>query len=107
MLKPSRELQFSTQQLVGVFLGILALGTFVFLLGISIGKKQTLLSGADGASPKIEKVAAGTPLTGDPARSDIQKELDAHARSVQTAPLKTEPSPSPIQSPLIFTFRRG
>ncbi len=99
MAKPSRELQFSTQQLIGVFLGILALGIFVFLLGISIGKKQTVLSAAGGAAPKIENVAARTPLTGDPARSDIQKELDAHALSVQTTPLKTGPPPSRIESP--------
>jgi cell division septation protein DedD len=99
MAKPSRELQFSTQQLIGVFLGILALGIFVFLLGISIGKKQTVLAAAGGAAPaaRTENVAARTPVTGNPARTDIQKELDAHARSVQTAPPKTEASP--IESP--------
>ena len=51
MAKPSRELQFSTHQLIGVFLGILALGIFVFLLGVSIGKKQALLAAAGGAAP--------------------------------------------------------
>ncbi len=101
MTKPSRELQFSTQQLIGVFLGILALGIFVFLLGISIGKKRTVLAAAGGAVPaaKTESVAARTPVTGEPVRSDIQKELDAHAQSVQPAPSKAEPSPAPIESP--------
>jgi cell division septation protein DedD len=101
MAKPSRELQFSTQQLIGVFLGILALGIFVFLLGISIGKKQTVIAAAGGAVPsaKTETVAARTPLTGEPVRSDFQKELDAHARAVQTAPSKPETSTSPIEPP--------
>jgi cell division septation protein DedD len=95
MAKPSRELQFSTQQLVGVFLGILALGIFIFLLGISIGKKQTLLASAGVSSAaKTENVAARTPLTADPGASDIQKEIDAHARSIQTIPSKTAPSPA-------------
>jgi cell division septation protein DedD len=94
MAKPSRELQFSTQQLVGVFLGILALGIFIFLLGISIGKKQTLLASARvSPAAKTENVAARTPLTADPGASDIQKEINAHARSIQTTPSKTEPSP--------------
>jgi DedD protein len=102
MAKPSRELQFSTHQLIGVFLGILALGIFVFLLGISIGKKQTLLAAAGGAAPapKTETAAPRTPLTADAAPSDIQKELDAHSRSAapQTAPSKSEPSPSPLET---------
>ena len=77
MAKPSRELQFSTHQLIGVFLGILALGIFVFLLGVSIGKKQALLAAAGGAvpGPKIETAAPKTPLTGESAPSDIQKEI--------------------------------
>jgi cell division septation protein DedD len=103
MAKPSRELQFSTHQLIGVFLGILALGIFVFLLGISIGKKQALIAAGGGVLPagKIETAAPKTPLTGEAARSDIQKELDAHARSTvpPTASPKTEPSPSPLESP--------
>lgn len=101
MPKPSRELQFSTQQLIGVFLGILALGIFVFLLGISIGKKQTLLAagGGAGAGPKPESVAVKPPLSADLVKSDIQKELDAHARSDQNPPAKSETSAKPLNRP--------
>jgi cell division septation protein DedD len=103
MAKPSRELQFSTHQMIGVFLGILALGIFVFLLGVSIGKKQTLLAAAGGAAsgPKTETAAPKVPITGEAAPGDIQKELDAHARSTIPAasPAKTEPSPAPLESP--------
>jgi cell division septation protein DedD len=97
MAKPSRELQFSTHQLIGVFLGILALGIFVFLLGVSIGKKQTLLAAAGGVAlgPKTETAAPKIPVSGETTPGDIQKELDAHARTAapQTAPSKFEPSP--------------
>jgi cell division septation protein DedD len=103
MAKPSRELQFSTHQMIGVFLGILALGIFVFLLGVSIGKKQTLLSAAAGSAPpgKTETAAPRVPVTGDTALNDIQKEVDAHARAASAAPAKSEPSPSPLESPAV------
>jgi cell division septation protein DedD len=109
MLKPSRELQFSTQQLVGVFLGILALGIFVFLLGISIGKKQTLLAAGSGAgaAPKPASVAVKPPLSADLVKSDIQKELDAHARSDQNPPAKSETSAKPLDRPADKTVDKG
>ncbi len=55
-----RELKFSPPQLVIVFLAILVLGIFVFLLGISVGKKQPqLLAQAGRASaPTTESVTA-------------------------------------------------
>jgi len=43
-----RELKFSPGQLVIVFLAILVLGIFVFLLGISVGKKQTQIRAQAG-----------------------------------------------------------
>ena len=57
MAKASRELQFSTQQLIGVFLGILALGIFVFLLGISIGISTVILisSAINGLNTNIDQ----------------------------------------------------
>jgi hypothetical protein len=42
--KEFRELQFSSTQLVFVFLAILVLGVFIFLLGVSVGKKQGQLT---------------------------------------------------------------
>lgn len=36
-----REIQVSSSLLVVIFLGVLALGVFIFLLGVSVGKKQS------------------------------------------------------------------
>jgi len=83
MAREPRELQFTTQQFVGVILSILALGIFVFLLGISIGKKHTALMAAAGG-PETKSVT-GAPATNIPAadagKSDIQKEIDKHAKT--------------------------
>ena len=38
--KDFREIQVSSSLLVVIFLGVLALGVFIFLLGVSVGKKQ-------------------------------------------------------------------
>jgi cell division septation protein DedD len=43
--KDFREIQVSSSLLVAIFLGVLALGVFIFLLGVSVGKKQVRLSG--------------------------------------------------------------
>lgn len=39
-----REIQVSSSLLVVIFLGVLALGVFIFLLGVSVGKKQGTVS---------------------------------------------------------------
>ncbi len=42
--KDFREIQVSSSLLVVIFLGVLALGVFIFLLGVSVGKKQVRVS---------------------------------------------------------------
>jgi len=42
--KEFREIQVSSSLLVVIFLGVLALGVFIFLLGISVGKKQVRIT---------------------------------------------------------------
>ena len=42
--KDFREIQVSSSLLVVIFLGVLALGVFIFLLGVSVGKKQVQFS---------------------------------------------------------------
>ncbi|MCK7469673.1 MAG: hypothetical protein MZU95_01850 [Desulfomicrobium escambiense] len=44
--KEFREIQVSSTLLVVIFLGVLALGVFIFLLGVSVGKKQVRLVAA-------------------------------------------------------------
>lgn len=42
--KDYREIQVSSTLLVVIFLGVLALGVFIFLLGVSVGKKQAAVA---------------------------------------------------------------
>lgn len=42
--KDFREIQVSSTLLVVIFLGVLALGVFIFLLGVSVGKKQAAVA---------------------------------------------------------------
>ena len=42
--KNFREIQVSSSLLVVIFLGVLALGVFIFLLGVSVGKKQVRIA---------------------------------------------------------------
>jgi len=100
MTREPRELQFTTQQFVGVILSILALGIFVFLLGISIGKKHTALTaaaGGPGMKSATEIPAAGA-LRAEAGKSDIQKELDKHAQAAGADSGTAKPEPK-ITSP--------
>jgi cell division protein FtsN len=70
MSKPAkefRELQFSTGQLAAVFICVLVLGVFIFLLGVSVGKKQGQLQASSGApsTSRTETVASKTPVSPD------------------------------------------
>ena len=42
--KDFREIQVSSTLLVVIFLGVLALGVFIFLLGVSVGKKEAAVA---------------------------------------------------------------
>jgi len=42
--KDFREIQVSSSLLVVIFLGVLALGVFIFLLGVSVGKNQVRIT---------------------------------------------------------------
>ncbi|MGA2585960.1 MAG: SPOR domain-containing protein [Candidatus Aminicenantales bacterium] len=57
--KPFRELKFSSAHLIIVFLAILVLGVFIFLLGISVGKKQSQLTAMVSSSTDIKNEQVG------------------------------------------------
>ncbi len=97
--KEPRELQFTSGQLVVVFVLIIALGAFIFVLGVSVGKKQARLAEGPASPPQVSlgkverqakpavepagKVAPKSkvqpsqpPASGDKAaNSEIQKEI--------------------------------
>jgi cell division septation protein DedD len=77
--KDFREIQVSSSLLVVIFLGVLALGVFIFLLGVSVGKKQVLVaSGTKTVAQQIQELPTkGQPAlkpeasgTGDTAQAD-------------------------------------
>ncbi|MFQ6070819.1 MAG: SPOR domain-containing protein [Candidatus Aminicenantales bacterium] len=47
-----RELQLTSTQLIFIFVAILILGLVIFLLGVSVGKKQAMLVAEAGVSPE-------------------------------------------------------
>jgi cell division septation protein DedD len=84
-----RELQFSSAQLVVFFLAILVLGIFIFLLGVSVGKKQSQLAQSapsSSSSLKTEQLAQKTVLS------------ETQAKAAQDLPAQKEaalPEPKP------------
>lgn len=94
-----REIQVSSTLLVVVFLGVLALGVFIFLLGVSVGKKQVQVA---AKVPSVGQTAAQTvePVKEPsvPAPTAILEEpLKPQASGGETG-LKREPSATPPSS---------
>jgi cell division protein FtsN len=98
-----RELRFSPVQLVIVFLSILVLGIFVFLLGISVGKKQILVQ-AQARPVNVEKFPSN-PVTspikvGEPAVTTAPAETKMEPAGAAAAPeTKTSAKPEPKTKP--------
>jgi cell division protein FtsN len=61
--KEFREVQVSSSGLVFIFIAILVLGVFIFLLGVSVGKKQVRMAGPTTilARPMTETVSEQPP----------------------------------------------
>ncbi len=77
-----REIQLSSSHLVFIFIGILILGVVIFLLGISVGKKQAQIIKETGVSSltKIEEVKEKAPITPKESEDVISKELASHKK---------------------------
>ena len=73
--KEFREIQVSSTLLVVIFLGVLALGVFIFLLGVSVGKTQ-----AGFAAAPTQVVAQQIPdLVKEPPVKPTSEETEAAA----------------------------
>jgi len=102
--KDFRELQISSSILVFIFVGILILGVFIFLLGVSVGKKQVQIAGESGPAPRIVTEQVKAPPTAKPKPADEGKKLIAAElapqqkplQSVKEAPKRMEPSEKPV-----------
>ena len=78
-----RELQFSSTQLIVLFMAILILGVFIFLLGVSVGKKQSKLTQEANLvkNPQYETIRRPKPTVPKEAEpSAIDKEIATHAK---------------------------
>ncbi len=65
--KDFREIQVSSSLLAVIFLCVLALGVFIFLLGVSVGKKQVQLAAGTGGVPvRVQDIAKGQPSSQPP-----------------------------------------
>ncbi len=64
--KDFREIQVSSSLLVVIFLGVLALGVFIFLLGVSVGKRQAVAA----APTQIVTQQIPEPVKEPPAKTE-------------------------------------
>lgn len=84
-----RELQLSSTQLILIFLALIAVGVVIFLLGISVGKKQAQVSAQ--TQPPVEQVIAQKPST-TPSRPSTTE-----SGSEETPSKKQETAPPPAE----------
>jgi len=80
--KDYREIQISSSWLVFIFLGMIIAGGVIFLLGVSVGKKQAQIINASGVPPKEEttQVEKKEPLVSQEPKDLISKELESHQK---------------------------
>ncbi|MBM3312577.1 MAG: hypothetical protein FJY80_13850 [Candidatus Aminicenantes bacterium] len=106
--KEYRELQFKSSQLAAVFIGVLIVGVIIFILGVSVGKKQGRLAAAAGLPPagKTETVSAAKPLPREaetpPASLKAEAKPDAGRTAADKAgpgPEAPKPTPPPTEKP--------
>ncbi len=97
--KDYRELQISSSLLVFIFLTIIVLGIIIFLLGVSVGKKQTFIaeSTSFGSSDQIERVIEDKPVQLEKPKDVISEEIASHEKIKE----EKEKPPSPPSSQVV------
>lgn len=100
-----RELQLSSSQLFFIFLAILILGVVIFLLGVSVGKKQAqIMKGAQiAAKGKVEPAGDQTSPPAEESKESISKEL----ASLQKATEETQKQPTVSRERTLFYVQVG
>jgi cell division septation protein DedD len=98
--KDYRELQLSSSQLILIFIAILVLGIVVFLLGVSVGKKQgKIVEETQLAEKPAEQIIEQKPIPQKESGDPISKELESHKKAgedkVQQEKVKAEPTVKP------------
>ncbi len=100
-----RELQLSSSQLFFIFLAILILGVVIFLLGVSVGKKQAQIMKSTQITAK-EKTAPAEDQTSPPAeesKESISKELASRQKATE----ETQEQPTVSRDRTLFYVQVG
>jgi cell division septation protein DedD len=103
--KDYRELQLSSSQLILIFIAILVLGIVVFLLGVSVGKKQgKIIEETQLAEKPAEQINQQKPVPQKESADPISQELESHKKAgeekVQEEKIKSQPTAKPkVESP--------
>ena len=100
--KDYRELQISSSSLIFIFLSIILLGIIIFLLGVSVGKKQTRLSfAAQGPGQgSIEKLEEPKTIPAEESQDPIQEEIASHKTTQDKPAAQPEKvSAKPVSKP--------
>ena len=103
--KDYRELQLSSSQLILIFVAILVLGIVVFLLGVSVGKKQgQILEETQMADKTAEQITEQKPVPQKESVDPISQELESHKKAgedkVQEEKVEAKPAIKPKTEPL-------
>jgi cell division septation protein DedD len=103
--KDYRELQISSSQLILIFIAILVLGVVVFLLGVSVGKKQgKIIEETQLAEKPAEQIMEQKPIPQKETADPISQELESHEKAgedkVQEEKVEAPPAVKPkVESP--------
>ncbi|MBD3415435.1 MAG: hypothetical protein GF421_13540 [Candidatus Aminicenantes bacterium] len=103
--KDYRELQISSSMLVFVFMAIIILGIVIFLLGVSVGKKQASITGETRfAEMPIEKIEPEKPISADPDEDEINQEISSHTKNKekQKTPVQKAEKPAELRQDLFY-----
>ena len=100
-----RELQLSSSQLFFIFLAILILGVVIFLLGVSVGKKQAQIMKVAqiAGKEKVEPAGDQTSPAAEESKESISKEL----ASLQKAKEETQKQPTVSTERTLFYVQVG
>ncbi len=95
--KDYRELQLSSSLLIFIFLAILILGVVIFLLGVSVGKKQAQIVADSDITPQreITQVEKKEPVAAQEPEDIISQELASH-QQYQEETQKQKPAPKDL-----------
>lgn len=105
--KDFREIQVSSSLLVVIFLGVLALGVLIFLLGVSVGKKQAVAAAPTQiVTQQIPEPVKEPPVKPTPSETAAETAAEPplgtagqaaapNAAGVETLPAAAVPAPKP------------